>query len=227
MVYDEARDRVVMFGGQNGGFFGVTCGNGETTCRDTWEWDGSEWIQPTIVDVDEDLDPGGRVSHAMAYSPFIQKSVMFGGGNNETWLYDAGGNARPGHVIAVAYAAAGTGFGDGVDDEEILDVEARFIAGGSGGGDDGTAILAWDVDGWRQLADIGASALNPALVRWRAAEEPLDDLPQGQNPLPRLFFGRERTLFFAVAPSSPNGGRPGFGEQQTDGAEVIVRYRLP
>jgi hypothetical protein len=224
MVFDEARERVIMFGGQNTGFFGVDCGLGEPTCKDTWEWDGTNWTQPTIVDVDEDLDPGERHSHAMAYSRLLEKSVMFGGGNNDTWLYDAGGNARPGHVIAIAYAAAGTGFGDGVDDEEILDVEARFVTGGSANAD-GATLLGWDVDGWRALATNNASAAAPGPVRWSAAEQPLDTLPQ--NPLPRVFFGRERTLFFAAVPSSPNGGRPGFGQLNTDQAEVAVRYRLP
>ncbi len=223
LTYDEARHRAILFGGFAGGFFGVNCGNGKNECTDLWEWDGSDWSQPLISDVHENGTPGGRFGHAMAFSPRLQKSVMFGGGDAETWLYDAGGHDRPGQVMAAAFAAAGT-----AGDETIVDVSARFDSGGLGDNDAaGARLFVWDEDGWRALADNSAPAGAPADVVWDDADTPLDATDTGGTALPRLFFGTERTLFFAVAPATENGGRAGFGEVDTDAAEVTVKYRLP
>lgn len=58
MAYDEARDRVVLFGGRA---IGVTPGT-EVRPSDTWEWDGESWTQV------EDVGPSGRSEFAMAYA---------------------------------------------------------------------------------------------------------------------------------------------------------------
>jgi len=219
LTWDQRRHRTILFGGFASGFFGVNCGNGRSECDDLWEWDGTAWTKPPIVDVELDGSPGARHNHAMAYSPRINRNVMFGGGGDaETWLYNAGGGERPGQVMGAAFAAAGT---DG--DEQILDVAARFSSGGTGDGGDGARLFIWDVDGWRALAENGAGAAAPDDVAWRHTETPLDP----GEVLSRVFFGTERTLFFAVAPVVPNGGRPDFGRLETDAAEISVRYRLP
>ncbi len=219
LVYDRRRQKTILFGGFASGFFGVSCGNGRSECDDLWEFDGRSWTTPPIVDVELDGDPGARFSHAMAWSPRLDKSVMFGGGSAETWLYDGGGDQRPAQVMGATFAAAGT---DG--DESILDIDARFVAGGTGDGDDGARLLVWDVDGWRALAENDAAATAPQTVSWRNSDSPLAAVG---NVLPRVFFGTERTLFFAVSPVASNGGRADFGEIDTDAAEVTVRYRLP
>jgi hypothetical protein len=78
MAYDAARQRVVMFGGQNQ----------NTYLGDTWEWDGNDWVQrfPTNR-------PPERVSSAMAYDPVRQRVVLFGGFSpasyfGDTWEWD-------------------------------------------------------------------------------------------------------------------------------------------
>jgi Galactose oxidase, central domain len=104
MAYDSARQKTVLFGGTTGG---------ETPSfyRDTWEWDGSEWIQVA------DTGPIGRQSHAMAYDSARQKTVLFGGYTAipiatalpDTWEWDGsewiqvadtGPSRRYGHVMA-------------------------------------------------------------------------------------------------------------------------------
>ncbi len=102
MVYDAGRDRVVLFGGENIDLLG-----------DTWEWDGSSWIQrfvPSVV--------GGRKYHAMAYDSARQRTVLVGGQHssavlNETYEWDGntwelrsttGIGPRASH--AIAYDAA-------------------------------------------------------------------------------------------------------------------------
>ena len=80
IVYDGARQRVVMFGGYTlAGALG-----------DTWEWDGTSWSQ-----VFTKHSPSPRFDTAAAYDAIRHRVVMFGGytlnygGNvNETWEYD-------------------------------------------------------------------------------------------------------------------------------------------
>lgn len=82
MAYDAARGLTVLFGGQPSAAW-------DTVVDDTWEYDGSTWMQitPAIV-------PPPRRSHAMAYDLLRNRVVMFGGWRsnannfNDTWEYD-------------------------------------------------------------------------------------------------------------------------------------------
>src|SRR5205814_2490265 len=78
MIYDAARQRVVLFGGDSLGapLFG-----------DTWEWDGENWTQV------QDMGPSARVFHAMAHDSSRGRSVLFGGQTavgliGDTWEWD-------------------------------------------------------------------------------------------------------------------------------------------
>ena len=80
MVYDSARNVVVMFGGITGREReGILYG-------DTWEWDGVEWKKAA------DTGPSPRLGHSMVYDSWRQVVVLFGGndGNfqNDTWEWD-------------------------------------------------------------------------------------------------------------------------------------------
>lgn len=101
MVYDDARGRVVLYGG----------GSGEAG-RDAWEWDGATWT-PRWQPPDKD----GAV---LAFDPVGKRVVMFGGERpgdaraGETWRWDgatwqphAGGpapSARRYHAMATDLA---------------------------------------------------------------------------------------------------------------------------
>jgi hypothetical protein len=66
MTWDSARDRTVLFGGIDG-----------VPLSETWEWDGSLWLQRTA--------PGGappaRFGHALAYDSTRHRTVLYGGHN--------------------------------------------------------------------------------------------------------------------------------------------------
>ena len=80
MVYDSARQVIVMFGGGVGT---------NVPLDDTWVWNGSDWIQKFPV-----TRPPGRIWPAMAYDAARKQVVMFGGyGQNgtllgDTWVWD-------------------------------------------------------------------------------------------------------------------------------------------
>jgi hypothetical protein len=102
MVYDAARGRVVLFGGD--------------FTNETWEYDGSDWRS-----IETPVAPPRRGRHAMAYDELHRETILFGGQTftgtepvlADTWIYDgaswreapgAGPPARSGH--AMTYDAA-------------------------------------------------------------------------------------------------------------------------
>jgi hypothetical protein len=86
MVYDDARERVVLFGGQSD-----SAGN---ALDDTWEWDGSAWTEIATASA-----PSPRGVHGgMAYDTARERVVLRGGGTlpgrelfADTWEYDGAG----------------------------------------------------------------------------------------------------------------------------------------
>ena len=64
MAYDSARGRVVLFGGRRRGGL----------LADTWEWDGTTWVEKTPA-----TSPPARDGHAMAYDSARGRVVLFGG----------------------------------------------------------------------------------------------------------------------------------------------------
>lgn len=80
LVYDAARGRVVLFGGNNTGF---------NPTNDTWEWNGNNWTQRSPATV-----PPARSQHKMAYDAVRGRIVLFGGQTltgsylGDTWEWD-------------------------------------------------------------------------------------------------------------------------------------------
>ncbi|MEK7726756.1 MAG: hypothetical protein AAB354_00010 [candidate division KSB1 bacterium] len=80
MVYDEARKRVVLFGGYH-------IANGKMIrFGDTWEWDGKQWSQSNAN------GPSPRNGAALIYDAARERIVLFGGSgaSGETWALKDG-----------------------------------------------------------------------------------------------------------------------------------------
>jgi hypothetical protein len=81
MAWDALADRAVLFGGQ---------ANGNFLPPQTWEWDGSHWLQYVPATA-----PAARESTAMAFDSLRGVTVLFGGLNssgiqNDTWSWSNG-----------------------------------------------------------------------------------------------------------------------------------------
>lgn len=98
IVYDEARARVVWYGGANA--------NGVALPVGVWDWDGLAWTQRSTA-----VSPPDRFWHMLAYDPDAEETIAFGGRDdsqpslvqrkNDTWR------------LASVYPAAATQFGAG------------------------------------------------------------------------------------------------------------------
>jgi hypothetical protein len=78
MAYDDARQRIVLFGGHHEFVY----------LNDTWLWDGTNWTQSLPAN-----SPPERYFPAMAYDSARQQTVLFGGAGqgyyyNDTWISD-------------------------------------------------------------------------------------------------------------------------------------------
>lgn len=144
-TFDAARERVVLFGGDDDdgtGLFG-----------DTWEWDGESWTDVTPADD----SPSRRVSHALSYDAGRERVVLFGGSGpgleklDDTWEWDGesweqvasgGPAARDNH--AMTYDAAR---------------ERIVLVGGAGGDSDDFGVFqetwTWDGETWELVAESG------------------------------------------------------------------------
>ena len=80
IAFDSQRGRFVMFGGLS-----------ENVLGDTWEWDGTRWLNVTPSDARKTPPP--RHSHALVYDSSRQKIILFGGFDrtrhfDDTWEWD-------------------------------------------------------------------------------------------------------------------------------------------
>ncbi len=88
LAWDEAREELVLFGGD-----AVDAGGVVSTTDDTWTFDGLRWTQHVPEDA-----PSPRQMHVLSYQPLTEKTVLYGGRDGDhgpetvnhadTWLWD-------------------------------------------------------------------------------------------------------------------------------------------
>lgn len=76
MAYDIKRDRIVLFGGTSGG------SNGSKA--DTWEWDGTTWVDRTPPFG----SPAAREDHIMVYDPVRERTIMAFGHDQDRGVFE-------------------------------------------------------------------------------------------------------------------------------------------
>jgi hypothetical protein len=147
MAYDEARRRVVYFGGHDRAL-GVYP-------QDTWEWDGDRWSHLLVT------GPSGRSGHAMAYDAARRRIVLFGGWGNapydeDVWEWDGSSWSRritsnaPGLLAGAAMA--------------FDPIRARVVLFGGVDLNLTPSSITWEWDGQRWSRAAPSGSIPPA--RW-------------------------------------------------------------
>lgn len=155
MAYDEARGKMVMFGGVKAD---------DHLATGTWEWDGVKWTQVATE------GPGGRAHFAMVYDGKRKQVVLFGGLDegykkpNDTWTWDGktwrklneeGPPRRTHHRMAF-------------DDK----AGAIVLFGGLAGGDPKAALAdtwIWDGQQWKEIKTAGPPKRSGHVMAYDAA----------------------------------------------------------
>ncbi len=154
VAYDEARGRVVLFGGVNSGFF----------FGDTWEHDGVDWTLRALS------GPPSRDDCSLAFDSARKRCVMFGGYSRtldinpqdiyyaDTWEWDGAAwvqRATTGPSSRRHYALAF----DPIRNK-------TFLFGGIGPGGLLGDTWEWNGTAWTELAIAGPSPRRNAGVAW-------------------------------------------------------------
>lgn len=136
MVFDEARQRVVLFGGE---------GPNLAPLGDTWEYDGTSWIQRFPANT-----PGARALCGIAYDSARHRTIVFGGRDgsgerNDTWEWDGTDWAQ-----VVTGSAPGVRHGCAM----AYDPTRQRVVLFAGGQNAGVLADTWEFDGstWQQLS---------------------------------------------------------------------------
>lgn len=137
MVYDAARQEVVLFGGSGNGL----------TFNDTWIWDGNNWIHKNPVN-----SPMARDGAAVVYDSIRQEVVLFGGSSSgaalaDTWIWN-GTNwlQKSPPVTPQARFFAGLSF-DALNGKAVL-------FGGNGNSSVLGDTWLWDGSSWMQTTPL-------------------------------------------------------------------------
>lgn len=153
MTFDESRGVAVLFGG-----FHFATGGAESKRDETWEWNGTDWLQRTPPQA-----PSARRGHAMAYDSARKRVVLFGGRgapadtwewDGTTWTVHAPPSSPPPALAAACMAfdprrkvtvmhGGGTGDGNSSAKTWLWD-GANWSAGPSGGPAVRSCAMAWD-----------------------------------------------------------------------------------
>ena len=149
-VFDQARDRFVMFGGANGL---------PVQFDDTWEWDNSAQTWQSVANG----TPSARSVMAAAFDPVRNVSVVWGGAlfqpssvgtfYNDTWEWD-GSSWQQGPTVPVAGRCGARIVYDTARSQMVL-------FGGQGQSSFANDLWSYDGVGWTQLDGGGANAPSP------------------------------------------------------------------
>jgi hypothetical protein len=195
MAYDSARGRVLLFGGhEDADFDGVP----DTFVDETWEWNGSAWLEQTPTNV-----PESDGDYAMAYDDVRSQAVMFGSG--ATWEY--GSIEGCGH--AVASFESGTWTDHGAAAAALGAPDGQVLSLGVGG----LLVLQLDPE---LRSDVGNDLVvyeRPGPIHERYLVESSEDgiawleiatCPGGACPIDLALSGMQRARFLRLSTLPPD-----------------------
>ncbi|MGE0401853.1 MAG: kelch repeat-containing protein [Kofleriaceae bacterium] len=179
MVYDEKRDRVILFGGFTNA----------ASLDDTWAWDGTAWTEILTT-----TRPPARSGHALIYDPVHDRVIAYGGSANgtrfgDTWAFDGTDWTEVATIDTPPPRASTAGVFHPLRGTPII-IGGFLVSGAT------TDVLELDGARWRELAPVTAAPpySNHALVYDALRAEILayaGDGPGSANTLSALRIGSQ------------------------------------
>ncbi|HEX9243524.1 MAG TPA: hypothetical protein VF875_13865 [Anaeromyxobacter sp.] len=166
IAYDEARQRLLLFGGvtsPGGAFLG-----------DTWETDFRSWKRVCTGCVAGTSAPAARSAHAMTYDPVRKVTVLVGGRLSSTPTYDAGTWTWDG-AAGTWTRRCNTGTCATVSQRESTTLAFNpllghaVLFGGSVSGGYNGATYEWDGSAWTQKCTIAPCSTTVPVARSNAS----------------------------------------------------------
>jgi len=186
-VYDEHRERVLVFGGRDQDW---------VDSREIWEWDGTTgtWANRTTAASPPGSSPWARSKCVWAYDPASHKTYLFGY-EGDLWAWDGDAGTWTFLVpspLPKAWPEAHTKVTGGIDakrrkliifgfmnDEQISDTQEYDLDTGAwvdgstvgrppyaGLGESANPLVYDDIDGSLLLAGASLARLTPSMWRW-------------------------------------------------------------
>jgi hypothetical protein len=179
-----------------------------------WHWNGTSWKNVQPADPENDGAPAKRIGGAMSYDSLREYLVYFGGDNSsDLWEWEAGVDARPGHVFRFSLTSLGL-----EESDQLHELDAVFTAQGLGDNQGMTAhgidLAVWDQGTWTAVDSQQHAADEYAQTTWSTS---------APDQLARLPVTAGRWLGFALTPIHING--PEYGDITTTYGEMTLRYR--
>lgn len=208
VVYDAARERVLMFGPP------IQSRNNFTADR-LWEWDGTSWSESVTSDPEGAVGPGELAGVRMAYFPGRERTFLFGGTTIDAWEVDSAGR-RPSHVFSMSLDAAKLPTG-----AQVRSLFVTAHSGASGAARDAGTWVAQDgfsilpfIDGafGAPLASSASPSAAPAALVGQVPEAFMTRAVKGQ-----------KRFSVALVPQGVNGNRT--ATLATDYLEATLKYR--
>jgi cysteine-rich repeat protein len=212
IVYNPGRDKITLFGGRNN--------------NDTWEWNNSNgvWIESTPTGA----NPPAQYSRNFVFDFERGKMLLFGkqfetNYQEDPWELDGGELYSSAQIIKILFSAIDSSPQGFITNE----ITFNIVAGGTGytgtncSALNGSKMVLWNTDyrggAWIQVAQNNNAAVSPGEISFTTTDPDL---------ISHLFFGDERSINVAVAPTSANGCGNAMGSIAVDYAEVTVRYSI-
>lgn len=139
LVYDRAREVVVLFGG-----LGRPSGTGQPLYGDTWRWNGTTWSRVATS------GPSPRAAHALAFDRREGVVLLYGGGSldqgfGDMWRWDG----RSWTQVQLSGETPGPRRGHAMAFDESTDRVVLY--GGDSGGTLKNDTWEWDGRSWRAV----------------------------------------------------------------------------
>jgi hypothetical protein len=236
LVYDKARQRVLLVGGLIDSNFG-SCESGESWCNDIWEWDGQNWTNISIADPSGDGDAPGFAGRGVTYVEKENLTLVMERDDSTRepmfWAWNNGYSDSASHTVKFILNQYFS-----LNEIIIKQLDIRWAGGADGYAPQikrtGVSLSGWLNGSWQTLkaenplqGDLSYGAENPGTVDWCGYAFPYTSVGEHCiqfNEIEDFINGRDNSVYLLLEPVWKNGSET--GSIASDYVEMTLHYRI-